>query len=133
MLKESVVFILRVGIFLVCGYSLYELIQPVFSQLGGNNVCSKIGFVPVCYLKFICYLAMALSVMVNPKKTAWLFYPGWIPVFLLAMSTSSLEILGKTTCGQHTIGISACFVALFIVVVLLIAYWYARGKRFFRL
>jgi len=87
------------------------------------------GFVPACYIVFLGYLAMAFSVTMNPRKTAWFFYPGWLPVFLFALTGTTLEIMGRSTCPATSSGIPLCYFSLAISIGLLIAYLFTRGRK----
>ena len=131
-MKESIVFLVRAAILAVCVYTLYQLFPVVLRQLQGQN-CPMIGFVPACYVVFVGYLAMAFSVTINPRKTAWLFYPGWIPVFMLAFTGTSLELMGKPTCPRTSADIPLCFLSLAISTGLLLAYLFTRGRSIPRL
>jgi len=132
-MKESIVFIVRVAILAVCAYTLYRLSPLVISQLQGNKACPMLGFIPACYIVFLGYLAMAISVTINPRKTAWLFYPGWLPVFLFALTGTSLEIMGRPTCPATSSGIPLCYFSLAISIALVPAYLFTRGRSLPRL
>ena len=132
-MKESIVFIVRAAILAVCCYTLYRLFPIVLSQLKGNSACPMLGFVPACYIVFAGYLSIALSVTMNPRKTAWLFYSGWVPVFLFALTGTSLEIMGKPTCPATSSGIPLCYFSLAISIALVIGYLYTRGRKLPRL
>jgi len=131
-MKESVIFIVRAAIFVVCVYTLYQLFPVVLKHIQGQN-CPMIGFVPACYVVFAGYLAMAFSVTINPKKTAWLFYPGWVPVFLFAFTGTSLEIMGRPTCPATSSGIPLCYFSLAISIALVLGYLFTRGRSLPRL
>ncbi|MCP4188039.1 MAG: hypothetical protein GY763_10610 [Gammaproteobacteria bacterium] len=127
-MKESISFIVRAVILVVCCYYLYRLFPVLVRQIQGRNVCAVIGFLPTCYLLFIGYLAIGLSVTLNSRKSQWFFYPGWLVVFLLALFNSISQLLGGQVCANSLFSVYNCHVLLGISIILLLAYRYSRGK-----
>ncbi len=127
-MKESVSFIVRAAILVVCCYYVYRLFPTVVRQVQGHNVCAVVGFLPTCYLLFAGYLAIGLSVTMNSRKSQWFFYPGWLVVLLLALFNSISQLLGEQVCAKSLFSVYNCYVSLAVSIVLLLAYRYSRGK-----
>jgi len=67
----------------------------VADQLSGLDACPLLGPVPACYLVFIGYIAIGVAVILEPLRSLWIFLAGWLPVFLFALTGTSLELLGQ--------------------------------------
>ena len=119
---------LRLLIFVTCAMALFGLTPVVMNQWQGLNACPALGPLPACYLVFVGYLAVALSVMSKPAYRNWLFYSGWAPVFLLAFSGTAFELSGRVTCPRNTADVPMCFYSLTIATGLLVAYLLARRR-----
>ncbi|MGH1478024.1 MAG: hypothetical protein ACRBM6_04725 [Geminicoccales bacterium] len=109
---------------------LYGLAPVVINQWHAGNACPTLGAIPACYLVMICYVAMAVSAVMAPRRLSWLFLLGWLPVFLLALTGSTMEILGRETCPQSPTGIPMCYYSFLIASMLIPAFWvaYRRDK-----
>jgi len=116
----------RLSILLVCVLALYRLFPVVAEQLRGLEACPLLGPVPACYLVFAGYIAMGVSVVLQPLRSGWLFLSGWLPVFLFALTGTSLELLGRPTCPRSAADVPLCFFSLAIASVLLAAFILAR-------
>jgi len=87
-----------------------------------------LGPVPACYLVFAGYIAIGVSVALEPLRSGWIFLSGWLPVFLFALSGASLELLGRPTCPRSDSDVPLCFFSLAIASALLAAFILARRK-----
>jgi len=85
-----------------------------------------LGPVPACYLVFVGYIAIGVSVVLEPLRSGWIFVSGWLPVFLFALSGSSLELLGRPTCPRSAADVPLCFFSLAIASTLLAVFILAR-------
>ena len=118
--------IIRLNISLTCAVVLYKMIPVVALQWQGIEACPAFGPLPACYLVFTGYAIILFSMILPPARSSWLFLLGWLPVFLMALSRTSLELLGQATCPQTTLEIPLCFFSLVIICVLLAAFMRAR-------
>ncbi|MCP4490559.1 MAG: hypothetical protein GY820_25075 [Gammaproteobacteria bacterium] len=128
-MKESVGFIVRAAILVVCCYYLYRLFPAVVGQMQGRNACAVVGFLPTCYLLFAGYLAIGLSVTMKSRTSQWFFLPAWLVVFLLALFNSILQLVGERSCATGLFSAYNCYTSLVTSIILLLAYRYSRGKR----
>jgi hypothetical protein len=92
----------------------------------GIDTCPMLGPVPACYLVGFGYVAMALAVLLSPRQFTVLFFVGWTPVFLLALSGSTMEIMGHNTCPSSPSGIPLCYFSLTVAVLLLPVFLLSR-------
>ncbi|MFV1998656.1 MAG: hypothetical protein ACC641_11690 [Acidiferrobacterales bacterium] len=116
----------RLSILLVCVLALYRLFPVVADQLRGLDACPMLGPVPACYPVFFGYIAIALSVALDPLRSGWIFLSGWLPVCLFALSGTSLELLGRPTCPRSASNVPLCFFSLAIASALLAVFILAR-------
>jgi hypothetical protein len=116
----------RLSILLVCVLALYRLFPVVAEQIRGLEACPLLGPVPACYLVFVGYIAIGVSVVLEPLRSGWIFLSGWLPVFLFALSGTSLELLGRPTCPRSDSDVPLCFFSLAIASALLAAFILAR-------
>jgi hypothetical protein len=116
----------RLSILLVCVLALYGLFPVVAEQIRGLDACPLLGPVPACYLVFVGYIAIGVSVVLEPLRSGWIFLSGWLPVFLFALSGTSLELLARSTCPRSDSDVPLCFFSLAIASALLAAFILAR-------
>jgi len=116
----------RLSILLVSVLALYRLFPVVADQLRGLDACPMLGPVPACYLVFIGYIAIGVSVVLEPLRSLWIFLSGWLPVFLFALTGTSLELLGQPTCPRSDSDIPLCFFSLAIASALFAVFFLAR-------
>jgi len=106
--------------------ALYRLFPVVADQLKGQEACPMLGPVPACYLVFVGYIAIGVSVVLEPLRSGWVFLSGWLPVFLFALSGTSMELLGQPTCPRSASDVPLCFFSLVIASSLFVAFIFAR-------
>ncbi len=120
---------LRLGIVGVASWILAGLTPLILDELNGIDACPMLGPIPACYLVGIGYFAMAVAVIFSPRKLTVLFLLGWTPVFLLALSGSTLEILGYNTCPTSPAGTPLCYFSLFVASLLLPVFLFSRNLQ----
>ena len=116
---------LRLGIAVAVGFALFDLFPLIFDQLRGAQVCPMLGFLPACFLVAAGYIAMAVALLA-PRKLTNLFLLGWLPVLALALTGSTLEVMGRPTCPVSPSGTPLCFYSLAVASLLLPAFWISR-------
>lgn len=110
-------------------FVLFRLVPVIQSEWLGQDGCPNIGPLPACYLVAVCYALMGFAALVNPRKLTIAFAIGWVPVFLLALSGSVLEVMGNDTCPHAPDGTPLCFYSLALATLLVPLFWLARGRR----
>jgi len=121
--------VLRIGIGAVAAWVLAGLTPLVLDELNGIDACPMLGPVPACYLVWLGYVAMAAAVIYSPRRLTVLFLLGWTPVFLLALSGSTMEILGHNTCPTSPAGIPLCYFSLTVATLLLPVFFLSRNLQ----
>jgi hypothetical protein len=110
--------------------ALYKMMPVISRQWQGIEACPALGILPACYLVFTGYSIILFSVMlsITPGSThsSWMFLMGWLPVFLMALSGTSLELLGQPTCPRTKLDIPLCFFSLAIACTLLASFMLAQ-------
>jgi len=117
---------LRLGIVGVAIWVLFGLAPLILDQLNGIDACPMLGPLPACYLVGFGYVAMAVAVIFSPCRLTVLFLLGWAPVFLLALSGSTMEILGHNTCPTSPTGTPLCYFSLVVATLLLPVFLLSR-------
>ena len=117
---------LRLGIAAVTVLVLYGLAPVILNEWWGLDACPKLGTLPACYIAGLGYVAMAIAVLFAPRRLTALFLLGWAPVFALALTGSTMEILGHPTCPASPTGTPMCFYSLAVAALLLPAFWVGR-------
>lgn len=130
---KTVGWIARAAVALVVAFVLVRLAPVIANEWRGLDACPKVGPLPACYAVAVCYAAMGIAVVAAPRRLAWLFLLGWVPVFALAATGTGLEVLGQPTCPVSPAGIPLCYVSLAVALVLLPAYFLARTSDLRRL
>ena len=120
-------YFLRSVIFFVAIWVIASLIPVVVRQWYMGDGCPALGAVPACYVVLAAYAAIGLAVVLEPRRTLWLFMIGWLPVFLLAASGSTLEVFGRPTCPATSGGTPMCYYSLLVSALLLPGFLIARN------
>jgi len=117
---------LRLGTIVVASTVLAGLAPLILSELRGVNACPMLGPIPACYPVGFGYLLMAVAAIFSPRRLMVLFLLGWAPVFLLALSGSTMEIMGRPTCPASPAGTPLCYFSLAVATLLLPAFLFGR-------
>ena len=117
---------LRLGIVVVASLVLAGLFPLILDELRGIDACPMLGPIPACYPVGFGYFAMAVAVIFSPRRLTPLFLLGWAPVFLLALTGSTLEILGRPTCPASPSGTPLCYFSLAVASLLLPTFLFSR-------
>ncbi|MEP3232818.1 MAG: hypothetical protein ABJN04_08805 [Hyphomicrobiales bacterium] len=123
----------RVGI---TGFALLVLsrIVPIsIEEFMTGNACPKILGFPACYLVSVCYALMAIAAIFWNKRFTHLFFIGVTPVILLALTGTSLELLGHPTCPRSETGWPLCYSSLMAGLMMLAAFlivlWFEKKNQ----
>ena len=117
---------LRLGIATVAGLVLVGLSPLILDEWQGEEACPQLGALPACYVVGLGYCAMAGAALFGPRRLTALFLIGWTPVFVIALTGTTMEILGRPACPASPTGIPMCYYSLAIASLLLPAFWFGR-------
>lgn len=92
-----------------------------------------LGPFPACGLVFMGYLAIVLAALIITRPFAkWMFYTGWIPVFLLALAGVFLELTKGHVCPSGATGIPQCYYSFGMVLACLVLFKRLQGSEKFK-
>jgi len=83
-----------------------------------KNVCPKVLGIPACYLVFFFFVA-SLVAHLTVGDIPYYYYAAVAVPFLLALSGSSAEMMGKKVCPRTANGTPMCFISLGFCTALL--------------
>ena len=118
--------VMRLGIVVVGGLVLTSLAPVILNDWQGLDACPRLGPIPACYVVGLSYGAMAIAALFAPRRLTALFLLGWAPVFVIALTGSTMEILGHPTCPVSPAGTPMCYYSLVVASLLLPAFWVVR-------
>ncbi len=124
---QALQLVFRGLIVLISLFVLVNFSPVVLAEWNGEDACPKIGPLPACYLVFLCYALMGLAAAIAPRRLVWLFVIGWVPVFAMALTGSTLEVMGRGTCPVSEAGVPMCYFSLTLALVLLPVFAVAAG------
>ena len=89
----------------------------------GEASCPMIGSLPACYIIFVAYSLIVLSMYPRLRKALQVFLIGWVPVIILALAGVVGELTDTLQCPQLENGIPQCFIsAAFALTIGLLAW-----------
>jgi hypothetical protein len=101
---------------------LIGVLPIAYQQITAVNDCPALGPVPACYIVLTGYVLIGVSILFGARWRTLIFSIGWVPVFGLALTGTSLELLGQNACPKTSSGIPACFLSLAILTVIVLAF-----------
>jgi hypothetical protein len=103
----------QVLLILVGGLGTFAGLRLSVDHMKHGEVCPVLGPVPACIIVFLGYFLVVVATFEYRKSWAGkLFYFGWTPVFLLALSGVVLELTKGHICPPGAAGIPQCFFSL---------------------
>lgn len=118
------------ALWLLIGYGWFSIAKISLDNLSGSP-CPHVFSVPICYVVFMAYTLMALSVIVWHKGCRhYLFVAGWTVATVIALVGTLAELTtgggvcptsggGSLRGGVSGGGIPLCYVSLALLVVIL--------------
>lgn len=106
---------------LLSAFGFYEAFKISHIHFNTVESCPTIGLIPACYVVLISYGLMGLawiSVLFLKKYVPVLFWIGFTPTFLLALTGVTGEIFGFVECPETASHFPKCFISLGFVVVI---------------
>jgi len=120
---------------IIAGLAIVGLVGvlPVsWDELISGSACPHLGPIPACHIVSVAYSLILLSVVDYRLWKPGLFIWGWLPVFILALNGSTLELWGRDTCPKTAGGWPKCFSSLalasFIILPLVVS-WLIRRQN----
>jgi len=95
----------------------------------GAAPCPTLALIPACYVVLLGYALIGTSVFVGSGLRTLLFAAGWIPVFGLALTGSSMEVLGLEACPRSAANVPTCFYSLALATSLMVIFLVERIYR----
>ena len=113
--------LLQISIAALAAYGLVASFGISQLHFSGAEECPTIGPLAACYVVVVGYAAM-LSSAIRPSR--WVFFAGWLPVFLLASVGVGGEIFsGNPVCPRTSGGIPKCYFSFALSAILGLAGW----------
>jgi len=94
-----------------------------FAHWVDETPCPIIGLIPACYIIFLGYGLILLSMLPNLKTSLVMFLFGWVPVITLALIGVIGEITSTLHCPPSEIGIPKCYFSAVLSLAIGILYW----------
>ena len=102
---------------------LWGALRVSYTTITGTARCPDFVSIPICYLVGIGYLSMLGAQIVSPGKLkAYLFYPAWILVFVIAALGTGLEVSTGNACPRSGSGVPLCYFSFALCVAILLFY-----------
>ena len=107
-------------------FGVYEGFKISHVHFNTIESCPTIGLLPACYVVLIAYSLMSLAwvgtlsqkISFLEKKGSVLFWAGFTPTFLLALTGIIGEIFGFVDCPETANHFPKCFISFGFVVVI---------------
>lgn len=116
--------VIKVILLALLSIGLYGALSVSYLTVTGIAPCPAVASIPACYVVTVGYFLMFIATLLNHKTIAkWFFILGWVPVVLLALVGSSLELAQGDICPKSSIGIPLCYVSLSFATVVAVLYW----------
>ena len=125
--KSVVIITARLVVVGLCTIGLLGVAPIAFRQATGTAPCPALGLVPACYVVLLGYAMIGASAFVGVRLRTPLFAAGWMPVFGLALTGSSMEVLGYEACPRGADNIPTCFFSLALTIALIVAFLVERN------
>jgi len=95
-----------------------------------ESFCPMLGIFPACYIIFIAYAMIILSMFFPYKKQEKVFLFSWLPIIILASIGSLGELTNLATCPHTNTGIPKCYLSAFLSIVIGILAWFYFKKKY---
>ncbi|MFT5396796.1 MAG: hypothetical protein ACI85N_002002 [Gammaproteobacteria bacterium] len=115
--------LIRITIIALVALGLWGVGGISFTHWAGERPCPTIGLIPACYIIFVGYGLVLLSMYPNLKKSLEVFLIGWIPVITLALVGVIGEITSTLHCPLSEVGIPKCYFSAALSLFIGLLYW----------
>jgi len=93
---------------LICWWGFFGALFLIYKDIKNKNFCPKVFKVPACYLVFIAYILVLISIYIN---SFWWFLGGALPGVLLALWFSYKEYFLHEKCPRF-FRLPMCYLSL---------------------
>ncbi len=105
-------------------------VAPIsYEQFVGQFACPHVGPIPACHVVLAGYSLVLIAALVAGKNAPWFFWIGWLPVFSLAASGTSLELVGVETCPRSGGDIPTCYYSLAMSIAVVLLFLLSRRRQ----
>lgn len=118
--------LLHIGIIILAAIGFAGVANISYMHLTGESLCPILGVIPACYVIFVAYGMVIISMFLkeNAKKVFFIF---WLPIILLALLGSIGELTNLAQCPHTQEGTPKCyFSALFSGIIGVMAWFYFK-------
>jgi len=115
--------LIRISIIALGALGFWGVGRISFTHWAGEMPCPTIGLIPACYIIFVGYGLILLSMYPNLKKSLVVFLIGWVPVITLAIVGMIGEITSTLHCPLSEIGIPKCYFSAALSLVIGLLFW----------
>lgn len=92
--------------------------------------CPMLGVLPACYVIFIGYAMIIISMLPKVSKPKTVFLIGWIPVIVIALIGIIGELTQTMQCAQSETGIPKCFYSAgFSAIIGVLGYLFFKKNK----
>jgi hypothetical protein len=127
LVRNWTLFTARLVVAVLAIVGLIGVLPIAYQQIIAVNDCPALGPIPACYIVLAGYVLIGASILIGARWRSLIFSIGWVPVFGLALTGTSLELLGQNACPKTSSGIPACFLSLAILTVIVLAFIVQRA------
>ena len=112
-----------------CVIGLFGIVPITYQHAMGTVSCPMLGPMPACYIVLLGYTLAGASVLIGVRFRTIAFAVGWMPVFVLALMASSLQVLGNEVCPRSVGNIPGCYLSLTLTTSLILVFFVERFYR----
>ncbi len=113
----------RAAIVLLASIGVLGVGRISFIHWTGEASCPMISSLPACYLIFIAYSLIVLSMYPRLQKAVAVFLTGWTPVMTLALSGVVGELTDILECPHPENGIPQCYISAILALIIGLLAW----------
>ena len=120
---------LRISIIILALLGFIGVSKISYIHYIGEESCPMIGILPACYLIFIAYAMVVVSMFPKIKKAKTVFIIGWLPIIVLALIGTVGEITQSMQCPRMDSGFPKCYLsAVFSIIIGILAWLFFNGR-----
>ena len=114
---------IRIAIITLVALGLWGVGGISFTHWAGQTPCPTIGLIPACYIIFVGYGLVLVSMYPNLKTSLGVFLIGWVPVISLALVGVIGELTSMLHCPISEVGIPKCYFSAALSLLIGLLYW----------
>ena len=122
---------LRFGIILLGVLGFIGVTKISYQHWIGASSCPMLGAIPACYVIFVAYAMVVISMFLPMRRQKKVFIFFWLPIIILALLGSAGELTGLAECPHTETDIPKCyFSAMLSALIGFFAWFYFKIKMF---